>query len=105
MEFRVLLARAHRTGQVRLARRAHETAGLRQPGIHPALVKTRLLFAGLLVLALASCKVPPPSLRAEIAVRTAPFTADSGTIAVLCRWLIDGVEAAPWENALIVIRD
>src|SRR6185295_7012214 len=104
MELRVLVARTHRAGEVRLARRAHETPGLRQPGIHPPLM-TRLLTTALAALALCACKVEPPSLRAEIPVRLAPFTPDSGTIAIFCRWLIDGVEAAPFENALVLIRD
>jgi len=66
---------------------------------------TRLLTTALAALALYACKVEPPSLRAEIPVRLAPFTPDSGTIAIFCRWLIDGVEAAPFENALVLIRD
>ena len=35
MEFRLVVERAHRAGEGRLARGTHEAAGPRQPGIHP----------------------------------------------------------------------
>jgi imidazolonepropionase-like amidohydrolase len=43
--------------------------------------------------------------RSAVAVRHAPFTPDSGTVAVYCGRLIDGSGSAPAKNALIVIRD
>lgn len=58
------------------------------------------LLATLPVLAHAA-----PMARSSVAVRTAPFTPDSGTVAVYCGRLIDGVNATPLRNALIVIRD
>ena len=46
-----------------------------------------------------------PMPRSAVAVRHAPFTPDSGTVAVFCGRLIDGTGAAPTKNALVVIRD
>ena len=66
---------------------------------------TRCLWLFGAVLALAGCAIPAPALRQQVAVRVAPFTPDSGTIAVLCGRLIDGTGAEPLERALVVIRD
>ena len=41
----------------------------------------------------------------RVAVRQAPFTPDSGSVAVLCGRLVDGVSNTPLEHALVVIRD
>ena len=43
--------------------------------------------------------------RSAVSVRQAPFTPDSGSVAVWCGKLIDGTGAAPIERALVVIRD
>jgi imidazolonepropionase-like amidohydrolase len=43
--------------------------------------------------------------RSGVSLRQAPFTPDSGTVAVFCGRLIDGVGALPLKNALVVIRD
>jgi imidazolonepropionase-like amidohydrolase len=56
-------------------------------------------------LALAGCALPPPALRQQVAVRIAPFTADSGTLAILCGRLIDGTGSEPANDAVVVIRD
>src|SRR5262245_61686540 len=93
MEFCIFIARAHRTGQGRLARAPHEAARLRQPGIHPARMK-KIYLVPLAFALLTACQTPPVATVAErsnIAVRQPPFTPDSGTIAVRCGLLIDGV--------------
>jgi imidazolonepropionase-like amidohydrolase len=59
----------------------------------------------LICLALAGCAFPSPALRQQVAVRIAPFTPDSGTIAILCGRLIDGTGSEPTDDALVVIRD
>jgi imidazolonepropionase-like amidohydrolase len=64
---------------------------------------TRLLPL-LATLALASCAVPPPALRAQFAVRQVPYTPDSGSIAIRCGRLIDGVLAAAHYGSIVVIR-
>jgi imidazolonepropionase-like amidohydrolase len=46
-----------------------------------------------------------PTMTNQIVVRQAPFTPDSGSIAVLCGKLVDGSGTAPLERALVVIRD
>src|SRR5262245_21473943 len=102
MELRIILTRTYRTGQGRLARTAHETAGLRQQGIHSARVKLLLIT---LAAALAGCAMAPPELRSQFVVRDAPFTPDSGTIAVHCGQLIDGVSSLPHGESLVLIRD
>jgi len=56
-------------------------------------------------LTLTACVVPPPELRAQFAVRQAPFTPDSGTIAIQCGQLIDGVSNLAHGNMMVVIRD
>ncbi len=70
---------------------------------------TRTLSLGAAALALSlslsGCLVKPAGLRQQVAVRIAPFTPDSGSIAVLCGRLIDGTGAEPMEDALVVIRD
>jgi imidazolonepropionase-like amidohydrolase len=47
----------------------------------------------------------PPELRQQFAVRDVPFTPDSGTIAVRCGQLIDGVSNVPHGESLVLIRD
>jgi imidazolonepropionase-like amidohydrolase len=46
-----------------------------------------------------------PMARSAVGLRTAPFTPDSGTVAVFCGRLIDGVSPEARQNALVVIRD
>ena len=46
-----------------------------------------------------------PTMTNQIVVRHAPFTPDSGSIAILCGKLVDGSGTAPLERALVVIRD
>jgi imidazolonepropionase-like amidohydrolase len=62
-------------------------------------------LSALICLALIGCALPPPALRQQVAVRIAPFTPDSGTIAVLCGRLIDGTGSEAANDALVVIRD
>ena len=66
---------------------------------------TRALIALLCGAMLASCAVPPPRLRQQFAVREIPYTPDSGTIALRCGQLIDGVSNLPHGESLVVIRD
>jgi len=58
-----------------------------------------------LAAALAGCAMAPPELRSQFVVRDAPFTPDSGTIAVHCGQLIDGVSSLPHGESLVLIRD
>jgi imidazolonepropionase-like amidohydrolase len=64
---------------------------------------TRL--CALLLGVLAATAGAAPMKRSQVAVREAPFTPDSGSVAVYCGRLIDGTGAAPLERALVVIRD
>jgi imidazolonepropionase-like amidohydrolase len=41
----------------------------------------------------------------RFAVRQVPYTPDSGSIAIRCGWLIDGLGATARKNRLVVIRD
>jgi imidazolonepropionase-like amidohydrolase len=63
-----------------------------------------LLLLGPLTM-LGGCITTPPPLAAQIVVRQAPFTPDSGTIAIRCGMLIDGVSAFARSDTLVVIRD
>lgn len=54
---------------------------------------------------LLGCAMPPPELTQKFAVRDAPFTPDSGTIAVHCGQFIDGVSNLPHGESLVLIRD
>jgi imidazolonepropionase-like amidohydrolase len=56
-------------------------------------------------LLLAGCITTPPPLSAQIVVRQVPFTPDSGSIAIRCGMLIDGVSAFARNLTLVVIRD
>ena len=96
----------NRTGQGRLARRPHETARLRQPGIHPARMNCRLLILLAGRRQLGGCAVAPAGgAHRSIAVRQVPYTPDSGTLAIRCGLLIDGVATLAHIDALVVIRD
>jgi imidazolonepropionase-like amidohydrolase len=56
-------------------------------------------------LALAACMYTPPPAGSNIAVRQVPHTPDSGTLALRCGLLIDGVRSMAAIDALVVIRD
>ena len=64
---------------------------------------TRLCL--IILAALAATASAATMKRSQVAVRLAPFTPDSGSVAVYCGRLIDGTGAAPIERALVVIRD
>ena len=68
-------------------------------------MKTRLLAALLPAAALAGCAIPPPELRQQFAVRQVPYTPDSGSIAIQCGQLIDGVSNIAHGQMMVVIRD
>jgi imidazolonepropionase-like amidohydrolase len=66
----------------------------------------RRLFPALLApLLLQACITTPPQLSAQIVVRQVPFTPDSGSIAIRCGMLIDGVSPFARNLTLVVIRD
>jgi imidazolonepropionase-like amidohydrolase len=71
----------------------------------------RLVLSGALAALLCGCETAPrlPGMYVpgpqQIVVRQPPFTPDSGTIAIRCGQLIDGVSAFARSDALIVIRD
>jgi len=54
---------------------------------------------------LAGCAATPPELRAPFGVREVPYTPDSGTVAVRCGRLIDGLKSSARSHMLVVIRD
>jgi imidazolonepropionase-like amidohydrolase len=67
-------------------------------------MKTGILC--LIVTALAcACAYTPPTLTSLLDVRKAPYTPDSGSVAIRCGRLIDGVSDAPRDNVLVVVRD
>ena len=61
-----------------------------------------LLLASLI---LAACAYTPPTLTNRLDVRQVPFTPDSGSIAIRCGKLIDGIADIAQRNALVLIRD
>ena len=84
----------------------HETPRLRQPGIHPARMITRVCFSLLALATLAACAYTPPTLTNRLDIRQVPYTPDSGTIAIRCGKLIDGdLGHSRMRDALVVIRD
>lgn len=70
-----------------------------------------LKLSAVLAAALCGCHTAPPMPGLytpgpqAIVVRQAPFTPDSGTIAIRCGQLIDGVSAFAHDGMLVVIRD
>jgi imidazolonepropionase-like amidohydrolase len=62
-----------------------------------------LLFTA--ALALAGCITTPTPLTARFAVRQVPYTPDSGSIAIRCGKLVDGIAMTALENVLVEIRD
>jgi imidazolonepropionase-like amidohydrolase len=65
----------------------------------------RFALTVLACLAVAACAVKPATINSRFAVRQVPFTPDSGSIAIRCGKLIDGLGGAPLNDALVVIRD
>jgi imidazolonepropionase-like amidohydrolase len=65
----------------------------------------RLALSVLACFALAACAVKPTIINSRFAVRQVPFTPDSGSIAIRCGKLIDGLGGAPLKDALVVIRE
>ena len=63
------------------------------------------LFLALLALGLAGCAVKAPALRHSFSVRQLPYTPDSGSLAIRCGRLIDGMLVHDRRNMLIVVRD
>lgn len=66
-------------------------------------------WLALLAAALAATGCAHPSLRVSVdrnvALTSAPYAPDTGSIAIHCGTLIDGASAAPRRNVTIVIRD
>ncbi|HEU4780262.1 MAG TPA: amidohydrolase family protein [Steroidobacteraceae bacterium] len=62
-------------------------------------------FALLLASALTACAYTPPTLTNRLDVRQPPFTPDSGSMAIRCGRLIDGISDTVHRDALVVIRD
>jgi len=58
-----------------------------------------------LAVVLAGCAVSPVTLNSRFGVRQVPYTPDSGSIAIRCGRLLDGLGATPLTDALVVIRD
>ncbi|HEV7607366.1 MAG TPA: amidohydrolase family protein [Steroidobacteraceae bacterium] len=55
--------------------------------------------------ALGACAYTPPTLTSLLDIRHAPYTPDSGSIAIRCGTLIDGLADSAKKNTLVVIRD
>ena len=63
-------------------------------------------FIGALASAvLVACAYTPPTLTSRLDIRQVPFTPDSGSIAIRCGRLIDGISDTVQRNALVLIRD
>jgi imidazolonepropionase-like amidohydrolase len=54
---------------------------------------------------LCACAYTPPTLTSLLDVRKVPYTPDSGSVAIRCGRLIDGLSDSPRENVLVVVRD
>jgi len=68
-------------------------------------MRIRLPLLFLASAALSACITTPAPMTAEFTVRQVPYTPDSGSVAILCGQLIDGVLSIPRDNVLVVIRD
>jgi imidazolonepropionase-like amidohydrolase len=55
--------------------------------------------------ALAGCVASPVALNSKFGVRQVPYTPDSGSIAIRCGKLIDGLGDVALTDALVVVRD
>ena len=65
----------------------------------------RILLALLAGAGLAGCAVQSPALRQNFSVRQVPYTPDSGSLAIRCGRLIDGVVVHARRDVLVVVRD
>jgi imidazolonepropionase-like amidohydrolase len=65
---------------------------------------TRLTLL-LALTALGACAYTPPTQTNRLDIRQVPYTPDSGSIALRCGRLIDGVSDQPIRDALVLIRD
>jgi imidazolonepropionase-like amidohydrolase len=65
----------------------------------------RILLCFLAGAGLAGCAVQSPALHQKFSVRQVPYTPDSGSLAIRCGRLIDGVMLQERSNVLIVVRD
>ncbi|MEO8018193.1 MAG: amidohydrolase family protein [Pseudomonadota bacterium] len=68
-------------------------------------MKTRAIRLLFVCAALSACAYTPPTLTSLLDLRHAPYTPDSGSIAIRCGTLIDGLAELPRKNVLVVIRD
>jgi len=68
-------------------------------------MSTRVVPLLVACLALTACMYAPPPAGSGIAVRQVPYTPDSGTVAVRCGLLIDGVRMLALIDTLVIIRD
>ena len=66
---------------------------------------SRYCFCLLVCAALSACAYTPPSRTDRLDIRQVPYTPDSGSIAIRCGKLIDGVADTAQDNVLVVIRD
>jgi imidazolonepropionase-like amidohydrolase len=67
-----------------------------------------IIRATVLLLALTTftaCAYTPPTQTNRLDIRQVPYTPDSGSIALRCGKLIDGISENPIRDALVVIRD
>ncbi|HUQ09818.1 MAG TPA: amidohydrolase family protein [Steroidobacteraceae bacterium] len=63
------------------------------------------IFTAIVGAILAGCAVSPVAINSRFGVRQVPYTPDSGSIAIRCGKLIDGLGTTALGNALVVIRD
>jgi imidazolonepropionase-like amidohydrolase len=75
-----------------------------KPGASAAGRARGVVTALLPLLCLAGC-IAQPQRTDQVTLRQPPFTPDSGSVAIHCGRLIDGVTATPLSNALVEIRD
>jgi imidazolonepropionase-like amidohydrolase len=68
-------------------------------------MKFRRCFYLLACAMLSACAYTPPTRTDRVDIRHVPFTPDSGSIAIRCGKLIDGVADTALDNVLVVIRD
>jgi imidazolonepropionase-like amidohydrolase len=66
---------------------------------------TRLCALLLACATFSACAYTPPTLTNRLDIRQVPYTPDSGSMAIRCGKLVDGVSPVAQKNVLIVIRD
>ena len=54
---------------------------------------------------LAACAYTPPTLTSLLDLRKVPYTPDSGSVAIRCGSLIDGIADSAKSSVLVVVRD